>query len=365
MITPASAMKPHVGGLPQTRFAGETFRQYMPATGLDLFAQLCSKAQPLPVPTSPEYPPSKVFSVTHPKTQRTLHLQQWARHGERVEDQPEQAPVVLLVHGLGGNARWQAPLANEILNSQNCISNRALVYSIHLPRTAKTHYAEGRIDDIQDLVGEVQEAINYLSLRHGNSVYAVGTSLGGLLLTEIAADPPPELSGVSLISPAYRPLVSKADKAQVVAARVLKRVGLLGLVSKRIKRHETEEQKSNQENIPEGLSPLQEQVAREKNETPNLDLTPESYLQVVDLMKRATNQLVQNIRIPVQVFISEADDTIDPETMKEASHQLPNQPYKDVTIYEDGEHDLIVSKRLGQMARDINERLENILYTAD
>src|SRR5215207_6655391 len=113
---------------------------------------------------------------------------------------PEDGPVVVCVHGLGGSAvNWSAlaPL----------LTDRCRVYAIDLPGHGRT-WAYGRRTGVA-----ANRAVLHRFVRQvvGRPVILMGNSMGGMISLLQAAAEPADVTGLILVSPAVPLVVTRPD----------------------------------------------------------------------------------------------------------------------------------------------------------
>ena len=133
---------------------------------------------------------------------RNLHL--YDRRGEG------QAPPVLLVHGLGGNAAGFLPIVRAVLRASRRVV--ALELPGHGRSWLKTGEAPATILECAQAVGAALEDV-------GEPAVLVGSSLGGALSLFTAAALPERTAGVVGLNPAGAPLTGPDREAVIEAFR--------------------------------------------------------------------------------------------------------------------------------------------------
>lgn len=305
-------------------------------------------------------PPSQVMLVSS-SSRKTLKIRQWWPKGTRQEDLPKKGPVVLLIHGLSSRSRWMSPLAENLMRNQP----GALMYGLDLPYVGEHPYGEGHIRSRKEMVREVKEAIEYLAEKHEGRVYVIGTSLGGLLASHVAADPPRALAGVGLISPAFtsHPDLKKDILRGIFESLTSRNPGLMRQkMAKRGKTHKDHLQAQMEEYLDKNpLSPLQREVrnAKEYQQDKVVTLSKLSYPKISRLMFDLKYFKAKRIKLPVCAFVTESDHMIDPRGTLKVLDKIPAEN-KSVRVFELAEHDLVVDPKLPVVAGQLNRWLTSL-----
>lgn len=292
----------------------------------------------------PEPPaaPSKTFEV---KTEsgRTVTLRQWIST-DPPDEKKAKSPVLLLVHGLGGCSEWMSPMAAKLLEKQD------LVFGIDIPRIGRNPTGIGDFADRRDLVKEVTETVQHLAAEHKRPVYALGLSLGGLLVTHMAANPPKELSGIIVASPAYR-AATATFKPMIYVKAIFKRMLEKCWILKKstIAIPYAEDQTSVTRN------PEKRKMIHETPDRVNF-LTSQACVQLIKLTLLDTPKTSQKIHLPVIMFVAQQDKICDPQAMVDAFEKFPSKD-KRVFILPESMHDVVLDPEMPLMANAINEWL--------
>lgn len=331
-----------------------------------------------PIADSPD-PPSETLYVTAPNKE-TLKFRHWYPIGQAPDPVPKKAPVVLLVHALSGRSSWMTPLVKRLMRDHP----EFRFYGLDLPYIGEHPYEKGQIKDSRQPVAHVQQAIAALAERHDREVYAIGLSLGGLLVSLAAADPHPKMAGVVALSPGYMPNRRILNGRVVGMGAWHSLMGLLGRRSGEVnfkladkaptsirksaeKMDEVTEKISDKidETIMESRSSLQQKIRREKSEGRNKinGLTAKSYLRIFRMMTRMYAQDARKIKIPYRLYLSETDDVIGVKWAQKRIYPKVKSKDKGMTIYPDAEHDFNTDPGLDQVAGSISVFLERLNRT--
>jgi alpha-beta hydrolase superfamily lysophospholipase len=134
---------------------------------------------------------------------------------------PERTRAILLaLHGLGAHGEWYEGLGDALL------PRGVATLAPDLRGHGLTRWDLGMIPDPDVLLRDLDFWIAELT-RHfpGVPLHLLGTSMGGCLAVSVAARHP-ELKGLILISPAFRPIYLRArEKAAMVLSVLLGRAG--------------------------------------------------------------------------------------------------------------------------------------------
>lgn len=308
-------------------------------------------------------PPSVTFDILS-KSRQTLHLRRWFPYDSNPEDRqivgkPDGKPVILLIHGLGSRSDWQAPLVQQLIKPQQQTSKQPMAfYGIDLPQIGQHAYQNGHFDRISELTIPIQETIDRLAKRHGGPVYAIGTSMGGLLLTKVAADPKtsPALAGIALISPAFKQNdeLLKSIPGRLKAKLSLKRP------DRKTEKPVLKTRPTDSEAFLARLNPLQRRMRLEQTQVQDKiqDLTVSSYARMFTSMLKARMWDVRKITIPVRVFMTDTEPNLDPAGTKEAFERLASKN-KRLVVYPKADHNLMYDPCLPDVARHLNRWLDD------
>jgi pimeloyl-ACP methyl ester carboxylesterase len=119
---------------------------------------------------------------------------------------PADAPLLLLVHGLGGSAVNWAAIAPELAMDHRVLAIDLAGFGRTQPQGRSTH-----IRDNERLLARFVERVC------GQPVILVGNSMGGLISILLAADRPDLVAGLVLVDPAV-PVGVKARPSPIVTA---------------------------------------------------------------------------------------------------------------------------------------------------
>lgn len=311
-------------------------RAALPAAGAD---HLTFGATAEPTRAEKLSPPSRTFNVQVPSG-RTLHMRRWWQKGTNEPPRYGKAPVFLLIHGLGGRSAWMAPMVDELLKKQNL--DGAQFYGIDMPNVGQHPMAYGNITEMNDMVGSVRDAINYVAEQHQGPVFAIGLSFGGLLLSCVAADkkPPAALKRIALISPALKPHPSKASPGAYASAAT-------DLLKAKLTGKSTPTRSLLSKVIPPPSSnnhtPLQNAIRSEKGKADDRvsEFTFTSYLKMFRKMMYFRDLGARHVKLPVAIYGTETDDLVDPRGIKESFGKFQSAE-KSMKIYPSASHDLIL-----------------------
>jgi len=120
------------------------------------------------------------------------------------QDGPRDAPVLVLIHGLGGSGRWWDPLVPALARSHHVIRLDLLGHG----RSAKP---AGLGYEIADHGARIGVVLNRLGVRHA---VVAGHSTGGLIATALAGQRPDLVTALALVNTGLR-----------VTARIAEEVG--------------------------------------------------------------------------------------------------------------------------------------------
>jgi alpha-beta hydrolase superfamily lysophospholipase len=293
--------------------------------------------------SEPADPPSKTMQVVLPSG-RKVHLRQWQpQEGQEAPGGKgtEGSPLVLMVHGLGGCTEWMGPMAAKLLEKQS------LVFGLDIPRIGRNPSQIGDFEDRRDLLREVAETVQYLSQEHDRPVYALGLSLGGLLVTHVAANPPKELAGIMVVSPAYK-AASATFKPMIYVKALFKRAleKLHLLTPDPIAIPYAEDQTSVTRN------PEKRKLIHETPDRVNF-LTPRACVELIKLTLMDTPKTSTKIQLPVVMFVAQKDVICDPQAMVNAYAKFPSQD-KQLYLLNEAMHDIVLDPEMPAMADTMN-----------
>lgn len=117
----------------------------------------------------------------------------------RVWTQPEaSAPVLVIMHGLGGHSGWYVDMANTFAG------RGLIVYSIDHRTFGQSSGPRGHVLDWQVFPRDASSFLQMVKTRHPDArVHGLGHSMGGLILTFAAAQGAP-LDSLILLNPWVR-----------------------------------------------------------------------------------------------------------------------------------------------------------------
>jgi alpha-beta hydrolase superfamily lysophospholipase len=284
---------------------------------------------------------SRTFQVQSPAG-RTLRLRQWLTP-DGSEPAPSKAgqPAILMVHGLGGTTEWLAPFATKLLEQNGS------VYGLDIPRIGLNPEKVGDFHHRSDLLGEIRDAIEHLSKEQNRPVVAIGLSLGGLLVTHTAANPPKGLGGIVVISPAYK-AASATFKPMIYVKAILRRM----LEKIRLLKPGT---------IPIPFADDQSAITRNPDKIRLMRETEEritrlstrACIELIKLTLLDTPKAVKQINVPLALFVAQHDKICDPTAMMKAFEQFPS-PEKKLFVFPEAMHDLTLDPEMPAMADAIN-----------
>jgi alpha-beta hydrolase superfamily lysophospholipase len=285
------------------------------------------------------------------KSGNTLHLRQWHPVSSSEDTSPvntppkehsAEAPIILMVHGLGGTTDWLSPFANKLLE-QN-----PLVFGLDIPEIGTNPTLEGHFKSRKDIIRPIEESITYLAEKHHRPVYAVGLSLGGLLVTHMAANPPKELSGIVVISPAYKG-APETFKPGIYIKSLIRYVFEKAHVLKKgsIAIPFAEDQKDITRN-PEKIRLMRETKNRIKH------LSTNACVELIKLTLLDTPKAVKKIQVPLMLFVAEHDRVCDPQAMFKAFEKFPSID-KRLYVFPEAMHDLTLDPEMPTMANTISD----------
>ncbi len=331
-----------------------------------------SEQQDLPDPM----PPSKVLYVRH-TSRKTLKLRKWLPDPQKTP--PVEAPIVLVVHSLGGRTRWMSPLVKRLMNTNSNFH----YYGLDIPYVGAHPYKKGHLSNGQKPVKQVLETIDYLSKKHNRKVYVAGLSIGGLFSTHAAIHQPENLGGVIAISPGYFPSDRIVNKNTI-------RTGIFGeksikatlrdklpypFKSKDFKPKATKKSKgfgamrpsdNDQTRFDELRTELQHLIRREKSSGDNkvTDLTIRSYYEITKLMLRLAFGGAKKINTPYRLYLTDTDDVINPLWAKDRVFPKIGSNDKRVILFEDAEHDFNTHPAINDVAKSIGTFLNQMEPTS-
>lgn len=299
-----------------------------------------------------KYPESKVSYISPGKKSLTIPLRQWVFSNQTSEKSNDKVPVYLLIHGLGGRSEWMSPLAQEL----NLKTPGTQIYGIDLPNVGQHQHSVGHIASTEKMINKIKDTITYLSKKEQRPVVAIGTSLGGLLLSHAAIDKPEGLAGIGLISPVYK---SHSDLKKDLVRGVLARGSEAQSEKIKDRLKERKEKTLPDVNL---LTPLQKKVRYEKETVGDSvrKLTLPSYLKISSLMRNFRNKKFKKFDLPVFAVVTRTDDMIDTETTIKTLNKLSSK-HKQIKIYDEGAHDLVVDPVLEEVTESITDWIKEIL----
>lgn len=302
-------------------------------------------------------PPSEAFDIKGAGG-RTIHMRQWWPRNQEKPAAYAKGPVVLLIHGLNGDSRWMAPMAEELMQRPDFAGAR--FYGLDIPEIAQHPGVVSKITRVEDLEKQVREAIEHLGEKHGGRVHAVGLSMGGFLLGRVAADTPPkELSSITLLCPAFKAHSSRGGFFALI--RIMFKALIAKIRGKKIPAI------LNGERTPASgtdFSPMQKAIMAEQEQRKKDcgRLTIPSYYKLFWAMRKFRVDMAQNIRIPVQVFATEADNRVDLPAIRTSYGKFASER-KELIIFKDVAHNPVldpmnarVSQSVGNFIQGNNER---------
>lgn len=323
---------------------------------------LVSKNETSPVKFSSAFeeiaPPSDEFYISGKTTKKTLKLRAWRPFGVAKETLPKEAPVVLLVHSLGGRTRWMTPLIKRLMKEQPGFR----FYGLDIPYVGQHDYGLGHVKDGRQLVQHVQDATSYVADKHRREVYTVGLSLGGLLVTMAAAEPNSQLAGTVAMSPGYLP------SGKIVNAKVITKSAwrsFKGLFSSKpegigFSMGLSGRPKSDQvSEVDKKRSELQKLIRQEKDETNDkvAGLTTRSYVRLFKLMSRLFVKDAKKVEVPYRLYLSEADDIVSVKWAEKKIFPKIKSKDKGMIVYQDSDHDFNTHPDIDHVALSINHFL--------
>lgn len=308
-----------------------------------------------------KYPQSQIFYIASKDESLTIPIRKWTINEELpVDPSAPTAPVFLLIHGLSSRSEWMSPLAVELTER----IPGATVYGIDLPNVGQHDYGLGQISDATLLETRIRDTIDYLSEESGQPVFAVGTSLGGLLLSHVAADRPENLAGIGLISPAFKshPDIKKDLVKGVLNMTLSFRRDKVAKSFKARKRYVLDESKMQGKQ----LSLLQQKIKYDKEFSNDMvrQLTPMSYLKINKLMKEFRKKEARNLKLPTFAVVTLTDDMIDTSVTLNTLQRLPARN-KYIKVLQHGYHDLVVDPQLPDIAGGMADWASEIMESRD
>lgn len=339
----------HTGVLPQFAASQVSFgRKKPPANEIPLWEQLA--------------PPSEEVYVSGSKNQ-TIKLRTWRPAGKSFDDLPQKAPVVLLVHSLGGRSDWMTPLLKRLMEK----NPQFRYYGLDIPYVGQHDYGLGHVKNPDDLVLQVKDAINHVAKTHEQEVYTVGLSLGGLLVTLAAGDKPnTQLAGTVALSPGYLP------SGRIVNPKIVGKTAWSSLLGLFKKKHSngidfsaagvtTDKHKKKPED-PNDLkrSELQQMIRKQKSlgEGKIHGLTIRSYFRLLKLMTRLYTKGAKKVEVPFRLYLSEADTVVSVKWAEEKIFPKIKSNDKGIIVYNESEHDFNTHPDIDYVSSSINHFLE-------
>lgn len=236
-------------------------------------------------------------------------LQVWSRYLPSINSQnPFLAgqPIMLLVHGLGGQAKDMAPLAQELAQAFPAMSFVGLT----LPEIAKpTGQLAPQHHFTQQSISQVRNTIDYLSQQPGQSrLYVLTYSLGAPITIHALSQSQSKqgIAGLLLMAPAF-------DFSPSL------------------------NQSLYQNDSPSNV-PLQYGFTQWSHDN---ELRP--------LMRQSANILKQNLNtIPHHIFISQRDDAVSLPAIQQSLNQA-----SDMTILPNGSHEWMTNGYLPDLANQM------------
>lgn len=302
-------------------------------------------------------PDSRTLRVLNQPGGITLNLRHWWPKDQAEPKSRTSAPTFLFIHGLSGRSAWMAPLVDELLKKPE--NQNARFYGLDLPNIGQHPAREGNIEEMSQLINTVRQAIEYLGSRQQGPVYAIGLSLGGLLLSSVAADNPPKaLKAMTLISPAYKPHPEKASPKAY-------RNAVLTMLRSRLGKSKSEGVGFASPTPPpassDDFTPLQTAIHRHKEVAPDrvTALTFPSYLKMFARMRWFRTYQAGKITIPARVYATKTDDLVDYQAIQQTFAKFAS-PQKELKIYPKALHDLILDPVNREMAEEIHRFFRSI-----
>jgi alpha-beta hydrolase superfamily lysophospholipase len=116
-----------------------------------------------------------------------LFLRSWVRNAD--------APVLLILHGLGGHGGWYVDLGN-MLSEQGMT-----IYAMDYRGFGRSEGMSGHIDKYHTYVEDIEFVLSEIRKRHPKAnLYLLGHSMGGLFALSVAAEHGKMLSGILLLN---------------------------------------------------------------------------------------------------------------------------------------------------------------------
>lgn len=225
------------------------------------------------------------------------------------------------------------------------------VYGIDVKNVS---YADNNVGDFKsyaELVNEVRETVEWLYREHGQPVFLVAHSMGGLISTLIASDPPKTengesmLKGIVLMAPAYD--YAPGTYPTSFHLKYLRRLAAekLGLGSKPLGIPPTQALTSVTGNLEKQRLMLK---AKDRVHT----FTPTSWRELHRMMS-AGSKAAKDVNLSSLMLIPAHDGIADPMAM-ERIFRLFGAKDKQMVVYGDAKHDLVWEPVLDEMAQVIN-----------
>lgn len=249
-------------------------------------------------------------------------------------------PIILLVHGLGGCSEWLGDFAASLLEST------PLVFGIELNEIGHHETRTGHFEKRQDIIDKLQQASALLSQTYQRPVCAVGISLGGLLVSQLAANHPPELESIVVISPAYKAATQTFKPGlyiQALGRYTLEKMGLMpgGTIDIPY---------ANDHDAVTALAQAQDTMRCSPTRINKLSFP--AAMELIKLTLFDSPKMPSKITCPVLMFVAPQDKICCPQTMVDIFNRM-SSAQKKLYIAPHARHDITIDLSMPAMAKTI------------
>ncbi len=250
---------------------------------------------------------------------------------------------LIFVPGLGGSVKGALDFLEGLLENYDSI------LAMDLPGFGlNTHINVCNPNFYVPLLNNFLKAKGPAEIIQSNTLGLAGISLGGSTATHWVTSHPELFEALILIAPAYKP-----SKQSFPLPYVLKNVGkylLKGADASMTLPYDIRSLTRNQ-------SFLNNPNNQQKHFEP-LTL-PTQYMLSLKGFNGKANQLAKDINTPTLILVPEQDVVCDPDAMKKAYQAMANK-YKQLKLYPQAYHDLLIEPELPEIINDVNNWLNTL-----